>query len=251
MKIIKPRWKAAWNYVKGSDSFINWRISRSPCPNCRGKLFLSMRRDPFMIRCLSCRANALNLALIPVIERHSQRYSIDTVWEMSTYGATLDFLEKNFPTVLSSEYFPDVVPGELVNGVLNQDVQNLSFEDQSIDLITSNQVFEHVRDDIKGYEECYRVLKKKGALIFSVPMYDNEKTLQLADSVGGEVIFYGEPEYHDSRISGPKSVLTYWRHSCHDIADRVSSVGFSARVVDVAVTRSQKIPAKVVYAVKY
>jgi hypothetical protein len=56
---------------------------------------------------------------------------------MSTYGSTLDFVKKKFGYVHESEYFPDAAPGEVIDGVVNQDVQNLSFKDESLDLIRS------------------------------------------------------------------------------------------------------------------
>ena len=160
MDFIQPRWKAAIQYLRQADKFHSWRISRSLCPSCEGRYFISLRKDAFMTRCLSCGANVTNLSLIPVIKSHNKQYNISNVWEMSTYGATLKFLKDNLPSVLESEYFQGVASGEEVNNILNQDVQKLSFDNESIDLITSSQVFEHVPDDMKGYKECYRVLRK-------------------------------------------------------------------------------------------
>lgn len=245
-----PRLRAALRYLTWSDPIYSWRISRSSCPNCGGRYFLSLKNDAFMTRCLYCGANGTNLSLIPVIKNHMKKTSTFTAWEMSTYGGTLEYLKKNVPDVIESEFFPGKTPGELVNGVLNEDVQNLSFKDSSIDLITSNQVFEHVPDDIQGYFECYRVLRKNGALIFSVPLYDLPQTRILAELVDGRIKFHCEPEYHDSRSGGPKSVLTFWHHSIHDIADRVSRAGFSVNLIDVTVSRSQITPTKVIYAIK-
>ena len=78
-----------------------------------------------------------------------------------------------------------------------------------------------------GYKEIHRVLRAGGALIFSVPMYDTPSTLQTAELKDGKVVFFGEPEYHDSRIGGAKSAPVFWRHSQHDICSRVSQAGFS------------------------
>ena len=250
MELIDPRWRSAWRYLQWADSPFQWRFSKSLCQNCGGRYFLSLKPDAFMTRCLSCTANAVNLSLIPVIKKHSSKSEVVTAWEMSTYGATLNFLKKNFSQVIQSEFFPDKNPGENVNGILNQDVQNLSFESESIDLITSNQVFEHVPNDEQGYAECFRVLKKNGALIFTVPLYDISETKQLAKVIDGKVIHLTEPEYHDSRIAGPKSALTFWHHSQNDISNRVSSAGFNTILVDIFIAPSQKIPQKVVYAVK-
>lgn len=203
-----------------------------------------------MTRCLYCGANGTNLSLIPVIKNHMKGNPTFIAWEMSTYGGTLEYLKKNVPEVIESEFFPGKIPGQLVNGVLNEDVQNLSFKDSTIDLITSNQVFEHVPDDIQGYSECYRVLRKNGALIFSVPLYDIPQTRMLAEWADGRIKFHCEPEYHDSRSGGPKSALTFWHHSIHDIAKRVSRTGFDVNLIDVMISHFQKTPTKVIYALK-
>jgi SAM-dependent methyltransferase len=118
------------------------------------------------------------------------------------------------------------------------------------DLITSNQVFEHVPDDMKGFRECYRVLRNGGALIFSVPFTPIPATEKLADIVDGRIVYYREPEYHDSRSSGPKSVLTFWYFSANDICERLSRAGFHAEIVDVMIAPSQKLPTHIVYAIK-
>ena len=203
-----------------------------------------------MIRCLSCRANGTNLSLIPLIKKHQKFHPVREAWEMSTYGATLSFLRKHVDHVYESEYFQRKRSGEIVNGILNQDVQETSFSDSSLDLITSNQVFEHVPNDIKGYAECFRVLRPGGSLLFTVPLYDIPATEKLAEIRDGELVYYTKPEYHDSRAAGPESILTFWHHSLNDIAERVSSVGFDVTVEDVFIA-PYPIPAeKVVYAFK-
>ena len=52
---------------------------------------------------------------------------------------------------------------------VNADVTNLSFEDSSFDLIISFDVFEHIDNDQKCIDECFRVLRKGGNLVFTVP----------------------------------------------------------------------------------
>jgi SAM-dependent methyltransferase len=209
-----------------------------------------MRPDAFMTRCLGCRANGTNLSLIPLIKKHRNFYPVKEAWEMSTYGATLSFLRKYVDHVYESEYFEGKRSGEIVNGILNQDVQETSFSDSSLDLITSNQVFEHVPDDIKGFAECFRVLRPGGALLFTVPLYDIPVTEKLAEMRDGQLAYFTKPEYHDSRTAGPESILTFWHHSVNDIAERVSSVGFDVTVEDVCIAPYPITATKVVRAVK-
>lgn len=250
MEILSPRLQVTLKYLGDAHPFYKWRISRSSCPSCQGRFFISLRPDAFMTRCLSCGGNAINLSLIPVIKIHQKKYDIVTAWEMSTYGSTLNFLKVNIKNVIESEFFADQTSGILIDGILNQDVQNLSFESSSIDLITSNHVFEHVPNDLSGYSECYRVLHKNGALIFSVPLYDIPTTEMLAEIINGEVAFLRKPEYHHSRIGGVNSALTFWHHSVNDICERVAQSGFNVKLIDITICPSQKIPTKVIYAVK-
>jgi len=250
MKTLIPRSLAILRYLSWSYPPYKWRINSSICPNCNGKFFLSMRPDPFMTRCINCKATATNLSLIPVVKSHSSKHEITIAYEMSTYGATLSYLKRTIDKVITSEYFPQKRPGEIVDGIINQDIQQLTFDNSSIDIITSNLVFEHVPNDIAGYSECYRVLRKNGALIFTIPLYNISKTIMLAELIDNEVVFHSEPEFHDSRTGGPKSALTFWHHSIHDICERVSRVGFDVNLVDITIVPSQKLPTKVIYAVK-
>ncbi len=213
----KKRLLSIKNYLSRTDYIHKWKFEKGICPLCKRSVFISLKKDPFFTRCLKCSANITNLSLIPVIEKHIDGDYNKTVYELSSYGSTFDYLISHFSNVVFSEYFPDKEPGSLVDGILNQDVQSLTFEDRSVDVITSNQVFEHVPDDIKGFSECYRVLKNNGALIFSVPLYETEKTKEIAFLKNGQIVFDGIPEYHDSRMGGPFSAPVFRYYSLLDI----------------------------------
>lgn len=51
----------------------------------------------------------------------------------------------------------------------NEDIQNLSFSDNSYDLILCNHVIEHVKNDEKALEEVSRILTKNGIAIITIP----------------------------------------------------------------------------------
>lgn len=252
--MLFPRIRSALRYLRlGTDPVYRWKLSRSRCPSCNAHLFISLKPSDFFTRCLSCRANVVNLSLIPVIKSHFDRLTCATMhaYELSTYGATFKYLKSNFGKVTTSEYMPGEMRGGVIDGVLNEDITNLTFADNTFDLITSNSVFEHVPDDIRGYQECFRTLKNDGVLIFTVPLYDIAETIKMAVITPSGIEFIEKPEYHDSRLGGPKSALTFWRHSYRDICDRVAIAGFNRlELVNVLITPVQGLPTKVVYARK-
>lgn len=49
------------------------------------------------------------------------------------------------------------------------DVYNLSFASNSFDIVLASEVLEHLKDDLKGLKEIYRVLRPGGLLLISVP----------------------------------------------------------------------------------
>jgi SAM-dependent methyltransferase len=216
-------------------------------------MFLAMTPAPFMTRCLCCRANLTNLSVVAVVKRHfGGQFTGLKAYELSSYGATFEFLRASFGRFVYSEYMPGRTLGQTYGGILNEDVQALTFADSSFDLVTSNQVFEHVPDDKRAYSECFRVLKAGGVLVFTVPLYDTPKTEQVA-RLGKDlqIEWLGPQEYHGSRLEGPRSAPVFWRHSSRDITQRVSSAGFRCVTVElISICNGEEDAQPVLYAVK-
>lgn len=240
-------------YFSLSASPTRWRTTLGKCPKCGPTVFAVLGPSAFLTRCMRCRANAVTLSLIPVIRRHfDDRFSGRATYELSTFGASLEWMRNVFSEVVTSEFFPSKERGILIDGVLNQNIEALTFSDEVFDLITANGVFEHVNDDEAGYRETCRVLKPGGAMIMSVPLYDISATHRISRyRADGSLEWFATPEYHDSRLGGPMSAPVVWYHSKRDIAQRVEAAGFSrVELVDVLLTPMQRDPTAVVYAVK-
>jgi SAM-dependent methyltransferase len=59
-----------------------------------------------------------------------------------------------------------------------EDVTNLSFADNTFDIILSNHIMEHLEDDNKFLQECLRVLKPQGKLFLTFPIFPIQKTFE-------------------------------------------------------------------------
>lgn len=114
-------------------------------------------------------------------------------------------------TVIGSEFIGEnLSSGTIVDKIRHEDALNLSFEDESLDFIISNDVYEHVPDINKALEEAYRVLKKDGYLLFTIPFFpDKDETVVRAKIENGELIHLMEKEIHGNPLSKEGSLAFY------------------------------------------
>jgi SAM-dependent methyltransferase len=129
---------------------------------------------------------------------------------------------------LCSYYYGDEhKSGELVNGIMHQDLQDLSFKDNSIDLILSSDVFEHVADPYQAHREVHRVLKKNGKHIFTVPFHQlefaDERRAVIED---GKLVHLEAPIYHGDPVSlHPEGALVFNIFSLEMLV-KLGAIGF-------------------------
>jgi len=130
--------------------------------------------------------------------------------------------------LIGSEFMGyDKKSGEIINGFRHEDATNLSFENESIDIIASNDVYEHVQDINKALREAHRVLKKNGTLVISVPFFSNEgKTIKRSILENGKIKYLLPPVYHENTISKKKDSLVFYDYAW-DLLDFIKDAGFS------------------------
>ena len=147
------------------------------------------------------------------------------VYELSSRGAFVRFLKKENINLTLSEYFDNVQPGQYLREILCQNVEELTFEDELFDVCTSLEVFEHVENDDQGFKEIYRVLKKGGVFIFTVPINIEENTIERTSIENGKRKNILPPEYHSDSIRGSQKVFCYRNYGI-DIVERLHNAGF-------------------------
>lgn len=215
--------------IKRALRLVKWRELRfqtGKCSMCGKTLFIKLRNDDISaIRCVRCRASVTSMAIASVLKKLLPNWEDKKIYELSSRGPFFSFLHKRASHLTYSEYFDDVTPGSYKGAVQCQDVQELTYANESFDLCTCTEVFEHVPDDIKGFSQIYRVLKPGGLFLFTVPLSDRKQTVERARLNGGKLIYLERAEYHDDHILGVGNVLCFRNYGL-DIVERLTQAGF-------------------------
>jgi len=113
--------------------------------------------------------------------------------------------------VIGSEYLGfEQCCGKTVNGIRHENALNLSFKNESMDILVSQDVFEHVPDYKEAIGESFRVLKKKGIFIFSIPFdTDKEKTIQRSRLTTQGLVHDLPENYHGNPIDAKGSLVFF------------------------------------------
>lgn len=199
-------------------------------------------------RCVFCFSTQIHRGVGTTVETLGL-VADSSVYELSSRGALVRYLQGRFRKLHLSEFFDSVRPGDFCNGIQCQDVQALQLPDNYFDLVTSTEVFEHVPDDRRGFREIARVLKHGGWFVFTVPLLDSEATVERAKiEADGTISFLTHPEYHFDRLRGKGKVLAFRTYG-RDICQRLVGAGFEAaiRVINdpvIGVTNQSVIVAK-------
>lgn len=107
---------------------------------------------------------------------------------------------------------------DMPTAMLKMDITNITFPDNTFDVIMCNHVLEHVPDDRKAMNELFRVLKPGGQAILQTPMSNKAQTeedLNITDPKKREQL-YGQNDH----------VRTYGM----DKKNRLESVGFAVKL---------------------
>lgn len=117
------------------------------------------------------------------------------------------------PGYVCSEYFGgDVPPGmRQPDGTRHEDLQRLSFDDRSFDVVLSSDVLEHVPDPYRAQGEVLRVLRPGGHHVFTVPYRDGAALDEVRARMGpeGGVVHHAEPEFHDDPLREDRVALVF------------------------------------------
>lgn len=207
------------------------------CPVCASEtVFLAENlwlRDHYL--CTRCGSIPRERALMRVIESFFPNWREVVIHETSpgNRGASAK-LAGECKSYIPSHYFSDVPSGSDKDGIRSENLEQLSFPNESVDLHVSQDVMEHVFSPERAFSEIARTLKPGGAHVFTVPIVNKySPTRQRAVLSGNGVVEYIEsPQYHGNPIDSNGSLVTFdWGY---DICQRIfNASGLFTHVIQI------------------
>jgi len=109
---------------------------------------------------------------------------------------------------MPSQYLPSASQ-RLIGGTRRENLESLSFADESIDLHITQDVLEHVFHPSRVFREIARTLKPGGMHIGTVPLVNKASPSQLRARIENDEVIYLKPaQYHGSPVANQKSLVT-------------------------------------------
>lgn len=180
----------------------NWRgklFFDEKCPNCNS--LPRIRLVPYSLKYFDLIKNNLKiLHIAPNINEYN-------------------YVKENFDELLC---YDRLDKKERKHTNIKQSITNTDIDSNIYDLVIAWHVFEHIKEDLKAISEIYKVLKKDGKLLVSVPMFPK----------------YNEITFEDTNIKYEDYIKLYGHYdhcrSCgYDYFKRFETVGFTTETLDV------------------
>lgn len=179
--------------------------------------------------CESCGLNNRMRAAIQLFEQEWKGDNRLAIYVSEQKTPLYRWLKGQCYNTEGSEYLGDMVPyGTYSNdGVRNETLTKLTWDDHKFDFILSFDVFEHIPNYIRAFKECSRILKPNGRILFTVPFVLNNKYNLMRARVrdDGEIEHLLCPEYHGDPLN-KRGCLAFY-HFGWEMLDEIRDCGFS------------------------
>jgi SAM-dependent methyltransferase len=205
--------------------------SRGICPICEQESTF-VARDPWLrdhFKCTRCASIPRERALMWVLQQRVSNWRELKIHESSPggRGASKRFATE-CPDYIPSHFFADKPLGSTVGQYRCENLEQLTFADESIDLHITQDVLEHILRPERAIAEIARTLKPGGAHIFTVPLLNKDAPSRVRVDVKetGEVVHLQPPVYHGNPIdfeglaSHDRLGLRHPRNDCEELRPR-------------------------------
>jgi SAM-dependent methyltransferase len=198
------------------------------CPICERSVYF-LKSGPWLrdeYFCMGCGSIPRFRAIVKVLSKHFPNWRELSIHESSPTGAASAKIGRESKSYVASQFFPGVPRGTMKGNERSEDLEQLTFDNESFDLTITQDVFEHVLRPDRAFAEIARTLKPNGAHVFTVPYFRGRKTLVRArpDGCGG-IRHLMKPDYHGNPIDANGSlVITEWGDELGDFILRASGM---------------------------
>ena len=184
---------------------------RGHCPICEKEVDFVAHdawfRDHFL--CARCGSLPRERALMVAIESYFPHWRTAVIHESSPAqrGASAR-LSRECARYMPSQYLPNAWQ-RLIGGNRSENLESLSFADESVDLHITQDVLEHVFHPSRVFREIARTLKPGGMHIGTVPLVNKASPSQLRARIeNNEVVCLKPAQYHGSPDQKKQSLVT-------------------------------------------
>lgn len=183
------------------------------CPICdRSARFTA--RDPWLrdnYKCARCQSIPRERALMAVLQQMYPDWRNLIIHESSpgNRGASKR-MAIECRKYIPSHLFDNEPAGAMVGRYRCENLEHMTFSDESIDLHVTQDVIEHVLRPERVFSEIARTLKPGGAHIFTVPLVhqQNPTKPRVALDASGTISYLETPTYHGNPIDANGSLVT-------------------------------------------
>jgi len=247
--------KLYWDRFKNPKNILTEPVLKNSgfCNTCSQTVTFIARnewlRDHYL--CSNCGSIPRERALMQTIEKYCPNWRNLTIHESSpgSRGASKR-LSRESSHYIPSQYFHGQKLGQIVRKIRCENLEALTFEDESIDLHVTQDVMEHVFHPSKVFKEIARTLKPGGMHIYTVPIVNKGKPSTIRAHIKNNEIIHVMPEqYHGNPVGDGRSLVTVdWGFDiCKHIFDASGlfthiiyiddlSAGIRAEYIEVLVT---------------
>jgi Methyltransferase domain len=177
--------------------------------------------------CSRCGLNSRTRAAVHLMQSAVGTDRGTRIYLTEQVSALYRWLRRRYPRTVGSEYLRDGTPKGRRNaaGIRHEDLTDLSFADESFDVVVSLEVMEHIPDFRRAFAECARVLAPGGKMLFCVPFHRGPNhSIRARVRDDGSIEHLHPPEYHGDPLA-PQGCLCF-HHFGWDMLDLLKQAGF-------------------------
>jgi hypothetical protein len=204
--------------------------NRGYCPICSTDVEFIAYDDWFRDHyiCSNCHSIPRERALMFCIDKFFPNWVKSVVHESSpVFRGVSSRLSKEALNYIPTYYYPNISLGKEFNGFRCENLECLTFKDESIDLHITQDVFEHILNPERAFREIARTLKPGGMHIFTVPLVNKFLPSKVCayQNKNDEIIYLTEPEFHgDPTNENGSLVVTRWGYDICEFIHRSSGL---------------------------